>query len=244
MDWESTFAWIGRATAIATPIGLVSLWLGKTYIDKWLTKRFQGQLDALKHAQALEIAKLKLAFDAKLHRATKLHEREFEVLPKAWNMLGETGGAIQLLVANNQTHTDVSKLDPLSLREFLAPLPLSEAEKQAVIDAPTGERTNLYMERKLRHQMVEASTLAQNFHNFIAGNGVFIEPTLRRKLFKLSEVYDSVVNTHSMLLVHGSPPKIDIGSLNRHKLEATNKLVGEIGDAISDRIWGASKVED
>lgn len=244
MDWDAIFEWIGRFAVVLTFVGGLGLWFGKTYIDKWLTKRFQGQLDALKHAQALEIAKLRLAFDAKLHRATKLHEREFEILPKAWSMLGETGGAIQLLTDQTQTHTDVDKLDSLALREFLTPLPLSESEKQAIAEAPAGERTNLFIERKLRHQMVAASTLAQNFHNFIAGNGVFIEPGLRRKLLTLSEIFDSVVSTHSMLVIHGSPPKVDVGSLNRQKLKATTKLINEIGDAISERIWGASKIEN
>ena len=244
MDWDAIFDWIGRATVFAIPIAGVILWFGRTYIDKWLTKRFQGQLDALRHVQALEFAKLKIAFDAKLHRATKLHEREFEILPKAWHMLGEAGGAIQLLINPDQTHTDVDKLDQLALREFLGPIPLSDGEKQAILEAPSGERTNLFIERKLRYQMVEASTLAQNFHNFIAGHGVFIEPTLRKKLLKLSEVYASVVSTHSMLLVHGTPPKVDVGALNRRKLESTTTLISEIGDAISERIWGASRVED
>jgi len=244
MDWEVIFAWIGRAVTVVAPLGLAALWLGRTYMDKWLTNRFQGQLDALKHAQALEMAKLKLMFDAKLHRATKLHEREFEILPKAWDLMGEAGGTIRLMIDKDQKHTDVGKLRPLELSEFLANLPLSPAEKQAIIDAPTAERTNLYIERKLRLQMVEAATKAQEFHNFVAGKGIFIEPSLRKKLMRISEVFESVVNTHSMLVVHGSPPKVDVGALNRQKLESTGKLVEEIGDDISERIWGASKVDE
>lgn len=244
MNWDTVFEWIGRFAVVLIFVGSFGVWLAKTYIDKWLSKRFQSQLDGLKHLQALEIAKLQLAIDAKLHRATKLHEREFEILPKAWFMLGETGGAIQLLIDPDQTHTDVDKLDPLALREFLGPLPLSDAEKQAISETPVGGRTRLFVERKLRHQMVEASTLAQAFHNYIAGKGVFIEPTLRRKLLKLSEVFDEVVRSHSILVVHGGPPKVDTSALNRGKLKATSTLIHDIGEAISERIWGASRIED
>jgi len=243
MDWNATFEWIGRVAVVFVFVGGLVVWFGKTYIDKWLTKRFQGQLDAIKHAQALEVAKNKLSFDAKLHRATKLHEREFEILPRSWEMLGAAGGAIRLLISNNQIHTDVSKLEPLSLAEFLGPLPFSDAEKQAIMNAPRAERTDLFIERKLRFQMVDASTLAQDFHNYVAINGVFIEPTLRKKLITVSGVFDSLVGTHSMLVIHDGPPKIDVGTLNRHKLESLGKLVDEIGDEISERIWGASKLD-
>lgn len=46
-----------------------------------------------------------------------------------------------------------------------------------------------------------------------------------------------------MLVIHDGPPKIDVGTLNRHKLESLGKLVDEIGDEISERIWGASKLD-
>ena len=243
MDWTAFFAWVGRAAVVATPIGLAFLWFGRTYMDKWLAKRFQGQLDAIKHAQALEFAKHKLSFDAKLHRATKLHEREFEVLPRAWEMLGATGGSIRLLISDDQTHTDVGKLDALALAAFLAPLPISAAEKNAITAAPVAERTDLFIERKLRYQMVDASTLAQNFHNYVATSGVFIEPTLRKKLLTVSSVFESVVRTHSNLVITGGSKAVDIGGLNRQKLEALDKLVGEIGNEISERIWGASKLD-
>lgn len=243
IDWTAFFAWVGRAAVVVTPIGLAVLWFGRTYIDKWLAKRFQGQLDALKHAQALEFAKHKLSFDAKLHRATQLHEREFDILPKTWEMLGATGGSIRLLISDDQTHTDVGKLDALALASFLDPLPISEAEKNAITAAPAAKRTNLFIERKLRYQMVDASTRAQNFHNYVATNGVFVEPALRKKLLTVSEVFESIVRTHSNLVITGGSNTVDLGRLNRQRLETLDKLVGEIGDEISERIWGASKLD-
>lgn len=243
ISWDAFFAWVGRAAAFSAPIGLVLIWLGRTYIDRWLARRFQAQLDAIKHVQAVDFAKQKLAFDAKLHRATKLHEREFEILPRAWEMLGSARGSIGLLIDQGQTHTDVDKLDALALDEFLAPLPISASEKEAIATAPIGMRTDLFIERKLRFQMVDASSQAANFHNYIATHGVFIEPKLRKKLFTVSEVYESVVNTHSMLIVHGSSPRIDVSALNRQKFKALDKVIGQIGDEISERIWGASKLD-
>ena len=60
-------------------------WLFQAFGDKWLAARFDKRLEALRHAQQKELEELRFRINALLDRATKLHQREFEVLPEICN---------------------------------------------------------------------------------------------------------------------------------------------------------------
>ncbi len=243
MDWDAVFEWIGKLATIALALAVGLAGIARAYIDKWLDSRFQAKLAALNHSQALEIARFQLAIDTKLNRASKLHDREFEVLPRAWDLLCEAGGAVTLLLDENQTHPDLSKLDDLELNELLSSMPFSEAECDAIRSTPKDAQTQLYAKRKRRYQVVRAGGLAQDFHNYVASYGVFVEPSLRSKLLRFSDILSEVVQTHSQLMPVDDPNAIKVRTLNRQKFEATTALVDEIGDAVSARLWGASDTE-
>lgn len=137
MDWKAILAWIGGATVGVTPVAAVGLWFGKTYIDKWLTKRFQGQLDALKYAQAQEIERLRAKIAALLDRATKLHQHEFEVLPKAWDLLTIAIGSVGGVTAIYREGVDPGAMSLEDLEVLLRESPLEEHHKIFITMSPS-----------------------------------------------------------------------------------------------------------
>jgi len=66
----------GGATAIA--YGAFT-WFGK----KWLEGEFAERLKAFKHQQNLQLEQYRYGIKALFSRITKIHEKEFEVLPTA-----------------------------------------------------------------------------------------------------------------------------------------------------------------
>ena len=69
-------AYGGGAVAIAY---VVFIFLGKNVVENWFSKR----MEAYKNAQAQELEEFKYKINALFNRVTKIHEKEFEVLPKA-----------------------------------------------------------------------------------------------------------------------------------------------------------------
>src|SRR4051812_28368721 len=57
--------------------------------DKWLTSKFDQRLKQFKHAQQVEMENLRFKINSLFDRTTKLHQREFEVVPAAWALLVE-----------------------------------------------------------------------------------------------------------------------------------------------------------
>src|SRR6266699_2625129 len=70
----------GGAAALA--YGLF-VWLGK----RWLEQHFAKSLERLRHEQAKEIEHVRHEINSLFSRVSKIHDREFEVLPTAWKLL-------------------------------------------------------------------------------------------------------------------------------------------------------------
>ena len=68
------------------------LWACKNFGVKWLDAQFAKRLEAFKHEQAKEIEGMRRQVQWEFSRISKIHEREFEILPKAWLLLHEVHG--------------------------------------------------------------------------------------------------------------------------------------------------------
>lgn len=242
MNGEAIFAWIGRVATVAAPIGLFTVWFGRTYVDKWLANRFQGQLDALKHAQAQEIERLRAKIAGMLDRATKLHQHEFEVLPKAWDLLTSAVGAASRATATFKRFEDVGRLSSDELEVFFVKSSLEEHQKQAIRDAPRLDRTSLYGAFQQRIEHGEASEGAFAFHNYVVQHGIFIEPEIRDRLNRASQELRQAVSTWSIIVRGGNETAGTVEKAQAH-VSAAYDLSVEVDKLISERLWNAALLD-
>lgn len=77
---------------------LLFQFLGKT----WIENKFAQRLDQLKHQQALELQRLRVEIDSLLSGALKLQDREFQILPEAWQKLDEAHALAKWFVCPGQ----------------------------------------------------------------------------------------------------------------------------------------------
>ncbi|MND89745.1 hypothetical protein D3C81_1391330 [compost metagenome] len=242
MNWEAIFAWIGRVATVAAPVGLAVLWFGRTYIDKWLTNRFQGQLDVLKHAQAQEVERLRAKIAGMLDRAIKLHQHEFEVLPKTWDLLTSAVGAASRATATFKRFEDVGALPPEELEAFFKKSSLEEYQKQAIRDADRIDKTTLFGTFQQRIELSEANEAAFEFHNYVVQHGIFIEPEIRERLNVASKELRLAVSIWSTI-VRGSNDTIGAVEKAQGHVNSAYDLSEEVDKLISERLWSASKLE-
>jgi hypothetical protein len=242
LDWEPIFAWVGRATLFATPIGLAVVWFGKAYIDKWLTRRFQGQLDNLKHVQAQEIERLRAKIAGMLDRVTKLHQHEFEVLPKSWDLLSLALGSVSRVTASFKEVADPGAMTPEELEAFLAKGPLEDHQKQAIRDAGRFDKPTLYQTFHDRIEFNNASKEAGDFHNYTIQHGIFIEPAIRAKLMEASQELQKALRSWKQILQMPDHKPWPVDEAQGHAKKAL-ELSKEIDALISDRLWSAAKLD-
>src|SRR5947209_17820989 len=102
----------GGAAALA--YGLF-VWLGK----RWLEQHFTKSLERLRHEQAKEIEHVRHEINSLFSRVSKIHEREFEVLPAAWEKLHQSYGRIFQACKPLVEYRDLNRMSNGELAEFL-----------------------------------------------------------------------------------------------------------------------------
>jgi hypothetical protein len=171
----------------ATVAYLLFQWLGKT----WIENKFAQRLDQLRHQQALELQRLRVEIDAMLSGALKLQEKEFTVLPEAWEKLDEAHGMVTWLVSPIQQYAAVDRMTPQQLEEFLAGTEFTETQKEDVRNARNKNKT--YQDIVFWHRLHKVKGTFAVLQTYVARNGIFLPSDLEAKFKKIAEKLWSAV---------------------------------------------------
>lgn len=162
-------------------------WLGKA----WIENKFSERLDILRHQQALEVQRLRVEIDSMLSGTLKLQEREFSVLPEAWEKLNEAHLLVGLLVSPLQQYADVDRMPPARLEEFLSGTNFLKSDIDEILTAPNkGKR---YQELVFWDKLSRAKKAFAELRNYVAHSGIFLPVELEEKFKKISDMLWSAV---------------------------------------------------
>jgi len=144
--WLRDVLIIGGPSVVAALVATASLW--KWLGQKWVEQRLGERLEKFKTEQQKELERLKAEQQKELERLrhllssriSKIHEKEFDVLPKAWLMLNDLHGSVALaLDLTFKRYPDFNQLPDAQFEEFLTVSPasrLSAYQKDALRKAP------------------------------------------------------------------------------------------------------------
>ena len=138
--WKLVLVVLGSAGGGAA----VAIAVIKRFGEKWLDARFAQRLERLKHEQSKEIEGMRRRVQWEFSRISKIHEREFEVLPKAWLMLHEAHGRTSDLVGRLKQYPDLDNMDDPMYEAFVAGTDLPDFRKQELRETPRGKRYKAY----------------------------------------------------------------------------------------------------
>lgn len=161
-------------SAVMTAILLPLL---KWSISTWMDDRLKRQLQELVHTHDQELERLKSELTRQFDRAAKLHQREFEVLPKTWAKVARAFRAVHGFTSPVQQYPDIDSMSEAQLSEFLASTALREWEK-AKINSAT-RRTQEYIDVIYWHKYAQANTYLVEAARSLDTNGIFIEDELK-----------------------------------------------------------------
>jgi hypothetical protein len=228
---------IGYAVVGAGAVVTFAFQLFKRYGEKWLDARFDERLQNLRHAQAQEIEGLRFKVSTLLDRATKLHQREFEVLPEAWAKLSNAYWKASALVAPFKEIPDLNRMSEPQREAFIAKSRLQDWQKDEVRAA--ADLSKKYNELNAWYILGDAKSACTDSSRYLGVQGIFIEPELRKKMDRLNQlVWNSLIEDESN-------KQYDI----RERVQAAalrdegGPLREELEASIHRRIWPAAKVE-
>ncbi|KYG20207.1 hypothetical protein SE92_07975 [Bradyrhizobium sp. AT1] len=195
---------LGYAVLALTAVSGTVWWIFKTFSERWLNAKFAERLETLKHEQQKELAELKFAIDAQMDRATKLHQQEFETLPKAWRLLVNSFGIAREVTSRMQSTPDLNSMSDVQREDFLVEgvigKELAEWQRQKIRDATdkTAELRNQWEPFKI----ARAKRASAKFYKYFRANGIFIRESLKTKFDNLDQMVLAAISAHQMNFQH------------------------------------------
>ena len=189
---ETVLQFIGKIVlygggAVGLAYGLF-VFLGK----KWIENKFATRLQEYKSAQDRELEDVRYRINTLFSRVTKIHEKEYEVLPTAWAKLHDARDYIGSLVSPLQQYPDFSRLNEPDIRSILAGYKWEEHQIQGLLSA---HDTNKHFKEKIFwHRLSEARSKSSDFHTYITRNRIFLSQELKEQFSKADDLlWDTLV---------------------------------------------------
>jgi len=159
----------GGATGIAY---LFLKWFGQ----KWFENRFAESLEEFKRGQSELLEQFKFEVNSRFNRITKIHEKEFEVLPSAWYKLQDAYGALVGVASPGQDWPSLNDYSTDQLESFLEQCELLDFQKQELRAAV--DKLAYYQEKSYWRRLNAARKLLQEFKRYLAYNRIFLSKDL------------------------------------------------------------------
>lgn len=167
--------------SVAIAYGVFSF-LGK----KWIENKFSESFENYKHQQKKELEQTKYKINTLFNRITKIHEKEFEVLPTAWALLMEANSKLSKFTSALKEYPDLDKMNKEQLNKFLELSFLYDYQKDELIDSV--KKLEYYQEKLFYHELHQAGKAIFNFHDYIQKNRLFLSTDLKNKFKEIDDV--------------------------------------------------------
>lgn len=168
----------GSSVAIAYT---VFVFIGK----KWMDNRFSKELQKHKNKLDGELEDVKFKIKSLFNRATKIHEKEFEILPEAWNRLYDTFVAMIKWTSPLQEYADLEKMENEEIDEFLNKTPFSELEKNKIRSSKN--KNEFFRDLVLFYKKQKAIKEINQFHSYIQRNRIFLSENLKNSFTMIDD---------------------------------------------------------
>lgn len=193
-------SFIGEVAAVGGTASVIAYMAFKYFGSKWLESKFAERLEAYKHKQNKELEEIRYRINAQFNRITKIHEKEIEVLPKAWELLQDALAKITYFTSPMRQYQDLDRLTDEQLEAFLERTTFADWEKNEL--RKKSNKLDYYQERIFYHEYGEARSASVIFHNYINHNSIFLSQDLKEKFVAIddamwSAVVDKEIGHHS-----------------------------------------------
>jgi len=168
---------------------------------KWIENKFQKDLTEHKHLQNVELQRLKIEIDSLLSAAIKLQDREFEILPVAWEKLDEAYWNVFSVVSQGQMYPNIDGMSGRNLEEFLEKTELLESQKDEIRGAVN--RGKKYQDIIYWYRLRDAKSCLIALNRFVSRNGIFFPGELKEQFERISKILWAALVSHE--IGHGPP---------------------------------------
>lgn len=138
---------IGKVVVFGGGASAIAFAALKLFGQKWFEHQFSQQLESFKREQSELLEQYKFQINSRFNRITKIHEKEFEVLPEIWHKLQDAYAHFFSIGPPFQQWPALNKYSDEQLDLFLKNCELHEFQKselKTIEDKESYYRENSY----------------------------------------------------------------------------------------------------
>jgi hypothetical protein len=223
---QAVVEFLGKVLAYGGGGATVAFLLFRFLGEKWIENKFAQRLDLLKHEHAKEIERLRLEINTLLSRVTKLHEREFTVVPEAWSRLQEALWRLKSFVSVFQSYPDLERMSDERLEEFLGASELLKSEKKAIRESR--ERNKTYQEIIFWHDLRGVKSTYSEFHKYLEKHCLFMPPDIRKAFSDVDDkMWDVLLKREIGKQIDDFPKWVEASRQMRNEIEPELRALEE-----------------
>jgi hypothetical protein len=238
-------AGVGAVGGVAAVLGL-SRWLGEVWLGRILEKEkakhakdleglkagFSQELEQFKHGQQKELEQVRHDMNTAFSRISKIHDKEFEILPRAWQLLQEANGAVFNVVKALKQFPDFSRMSEPQFEEFLKACRLADFKKNELRDAK--DRDECYSEALFWLELDDAKKARTELNNYLAVNSIFMTENLRQQFSEINRALAELVISEEV--AHGQGYSAEIQKSISENLDKISERFDKIEQAVQKRL--------
>lgn len=217
--------------------GATVLWkLFENLMSRWVDDKLKRGFQGLLHDQTREIELLRADLTKAFDRASKLHHREFEVLPAVWEKVCDAFWTANSLVHPFQEYPDLNAMSSQQLDDFLDNSPLRDWERIQV--RVSNDMNAEYVDLIYWHRNSKSMSALREASGALARSGIFIEDDVRGQLSEIVDhVHTALVESQINTTCPPLSPADRLKDGERWMREVGPRVLEKAETAIKDRLW-------
>lgn len=145
--------------------------------SKWFETKFAQSTENLRHQQQQDFEIFKISTNSALDRLNKLNQREYEILPKAWELLVLLQLHLSRFTSLFKEFPDLKSMSPLQFDEFIQKSDMADFQKIELTNAD--DRNKYYQEVTFWREYQSAQNAYSDYAKYIMFNSIFFSTELK-----------------------------------------------------------------
>lgn len=229
---DEILKFIGEVVAYGGSATFIAYMVFKHLSNKWIENKFQEKLENYKTEQQKELEVYKHKINSLFNRVSKIHEKEFEVLPQMYSLMIEAIEKISIVTSTFKQYHNVKDMSKERLEVFLENSFLEDWQKEEL--KKSYDKQKYYQKASAFFDLHNSKKAIYEFHSYIERNRLFLKDDIKQKFNEIDSLIWEIYNSSDVAEeVEDNKMKVQAWRDTRDKIEPIRQ---EIERLVQERL--------
>jgi len=229
---DEILKFIGEIIAYGGSATFIAYMVFKHLSNKWIENKFKEKLESYKTEQKKELEEYKHKINSLFNRVSKIHEKEFEVLPQMYFLMIEAIEKLSIVTSAFKQYHNVKDMSKERLEVFLQNSFLEDWQKKEL--KASSDKQKYYQKASAFFDLHNSKKTIYEFHAYMERNRLFLKNDIKDKFSEIDSLIWGIYNSSDIAEeVEDNKMKMQAWRDTKDKIEPIRK---EIEKLVQERL--------